>query len=345
MAHPDLVFESVAADRDPAASFPIVLHVDPDLDGVVSSYLAIALLTTGSSPPGADALARYVDLVDSGHIGLSQDQPFTLYAAYMLLANRLALRTWRNAEDRYRACVEQGLSVVAFVSEQLAQARHSVLDIDALACPGLFGPHDRDEIHRDLERYRAKLRDPRTHAKRLRLRLPGQFGGTQDVDALLVRDVQNPDDPHRVLFFKDWARTDRVLAAERAGFVALSVFMSRSIDGQKSRCLISVRPGDGVSLSGLGAMLDQAEAARRVELSGVDDRAVDTETGRPKLSRAGYANSDPWYDGRAHGDTIVDSPRSGTVLTAEEIEQIMVRFGGRRGGDGSAQVARRDPWK
>ena len=80
-------------------------------------------------------------------------------------------------------------------------------------------------------------------------------------------------------------------------------------------------------------MLDQAEAARRVELSGVDDRAVDTETGRPKPSRAGYANSDPWYDGRAHGDTIVDSPRSGTVLTAEEIEQIMVRFGGRTEGE------------
>ncbi len=152
------------------------------------------------------------------------------------------------------------------------------------------------------------------------------------MDCLLVRDVQNPDDPDRVLFFKDWARTDRLLAPERKGFVALSVFMSRSIDGLP-RCLLSVRPGDGVSLRGLGALLDQAEAARRQELYGVDDRAVDLKTGEPKPARSGYPNSDPWYDGRAHGDTIVDSPRSGTVLTADEIERIVVQFGGRAEGD------------
>jgi hypothetical protein len=332
LAQPDLVTESVPPGRDVSAPFTIVLHVDPDLDGVVSSYLAVSLLTTGKFPPGAEALARYVDRVDSGHVGLTQDQPFTLYAAYMLLAHRLALRSWQTPEDRYRACAEQGLSIVAFVADQIAQTGRSVFDIDALASPGLFGPHDRDEVRRDLDRYQAKLRDPRTHATRLRLRLPGQFGGTEDVDCLLVRDVQNPDDAERVLFFKDWARTDRLLAAERNGFVALSVFMSRSIDGQ-SRCLLSVRPGDGVSLRGLGALLDQAEAARRRELHGEDDRLVNPETGEPKPARAGYTKSDPWYDGRAHGDTIVDSPRSGTVLTADEIERIMVQFGGRAQGE------------
>ncbi len=121
LAHADLVAEHAASGRDAAAPFSIVLHVDPDLDGVVSSYLAVALLTTGSFPPGAEALARYVDRVDGGHTGLSQDQPFTLYAAYMLLAHRLALRSWREPVDRYRACVEEGLSIVAFVAEQLAR--------------------------------------------------------------------------------------------------------------------------------------------------------------------------------------------------------------------------------
>ena len=220
LAHPDLVAESLRPDRDPAAPFRIVLHVDPDLDCVVSAYLAVALLTDGSVPPGALALANYVDRVVSGHVGLSQDQPFTLYAAYMLLAHRLTLRSWREPEDRYRACVEQGLCIVRFVAEHLAQVGNSIFDIDAFACPGLFGPHDRDEVRRDLDRYWAKLRDPETHARRLRLRLPGQFGGTQEVDTLLVRDVQNSDDPQRVLFFKDWARTDRLLATERNGFVA-----------------------------------------------------------------------------------------------------------------------------
>ena len=197
---------------------------------------------------------------------------------------RCWLTGWRcghgeKPEDRYRACVEQGLAIVAFVSEQLAQAQRSIFDIDVLACPGLFGPHDRDEVHRDLERYRAKLHDPRTHATRLRLRLPGQFGGTQDVDTLLVSDVQNPDDPHRVLFFKDWARTDRLLAAERTGFVVLSVFMSRSIGG-RSRCLVSVRPAMVSVCADLVHCSTRPRPSVRGELYGVDDRGVNTETGR-----------------------------------------------------------------
>ena len=84
----------------------------------------------------------------------------------------------------------------------------------------------------------------------------------------------------------------------------------------------------GASLRGLGSLLDQAESDRRRHLYGVDDRATDPATGAAKPPRPGYANSDPWYDGRAHGYTIVDAPRAGTLLTADEIEAIFLRFGG-----------------
>jgi hypothetical protein len=46
------------------------------------------------------------------------------------------------------------------------------------------------------------------------------------------------------------------------------------------------------------------------------------------VPRPGYGNADPWYDGRAQGYTIVDAPRSGTMLTADEIESIFLLFGG-----------------
>jgi hypothetical protein len=57
------------------------------------------------------------------------------------------------------------------------------------------------------------------------LSLPGQFGGQFEIDALLVRDVQNANDPDRCIFFKDWARTDRARSAGGEGFLGLSVFM------------------------------------------------------------------------------------------------------------------------
>lgn len=59
---------------------------------------------------------------------------------------------------------------------------------------------------------------------------------------------------------------------------------------------------------------------------GVDDRVLDPTTGQVKPPRAGYPNSDPWYDGRAHHYTIVDSPREGTLLSAEEIEDVFLAF-------------------
>jgi hypothetical protein len=328
VAHPDLVLDAVDPGRKADDPFTIVLHMDPDLDCLASAYLAISVLTAGTFPAGVEALARYIDRVDSGHISVTQDNPFTLYSAYMLVAHRLTLRTWRTREDMWREYIRQGLPLVEFATECVVREQRSILEIDAFDCPGLFGPDDRETVRRDLDRYRHKLQDPTTHATRLRLRLPGQLGGTAEIDALLARDVENPDDPGRVLFFKDWARTDRQLPANKAGFAALSVFLSRSTVGVP-RCILSVRPDSGVCLRGLGALLDEAEAARRVERHGVDDRVEDPRTHQPLPRRPGYPNADPWYDGRAHGYTIIDAPRSGTLLSAEEIERLFIAFGGR----------------
>jgi hypothetical protein len=146
VAHPDLVRESIAPDRDPSALFQLVLHADPDLDCVVSAYLASVVLTTGDLPAGAAELARYVDRVDGGHVGLSQEFPFTLFAAYMILAHRLFLRTWAAPEDCWRVCIEQALPLVGHVAAAMTGMGRSVLEVDAFSCPGLFGPHDRAEV-------------------------------------------------------------------------------------------------------------------------------------------------------------------------------------------------------
>src|SRR5262249_4067506 len=136
--------------------------------------------------------------------------------------------------------------------------------------------------------------------------------------------------PERCMFFKDWARTDADHCPNGRGFIALCVFMSADAR-QVRRCILSVTPDSGASLRGLAALLDEAEGKRRQEIFGTDDRLLDPVTGAPRTPRPGYANADPWYDGRAHGHTIVDAPRSGTVLTAEEIEQIFLHFGGSSG--------------
>jgi hypothetical protein len=160
-----------------------------------------------------------------------------------------------------------------------------------------------------------------------RLQLPGQLGGTVECEALFVRDTPSASDAERCLFFRDWARTDAAHGPNGRGFVALSIFLQ---EGQRQvrRCILSVTPDSGASLRGLGPLLDEAETTRRKQVYGMDDRITDPATGAAKPPRPGYSNADPWYDGRAHGHTLVDGPRSGTLLTADEIEALFLQFGG-----------------
>jgi hypothetical protein len=83
-----------------------------------------------------------------------------------------------------------------------------------------------------------------------------------------------------------------------------------------TRYILSVDPLAGVTLKGLGAELERAETEKRRQLG--QQRPI-----TPK--RPGYANSDPWYDGRSPllNYMVVDTPRGGTVLTAQEIRAIV----------------------
>jgi hypothetical protein len=325
--HTPLLEGALAPHRRPEDPFTIVLHEQPDLDGVAASYLARAYLTTGAFPQGSEALGRYLDLIDQGALGMSLANPFSLYAAYQVLLGRLLRLQWNTPQEQWQERVTRGLELVGYVVAEAARADVPLPLVDAFRCPGLFTEEDRAEVASDRDRYQRKLANPNCRARRVLLHLPGEFGGQEAAETLLVRDVQNASDPEACLFFKDWARTDAEHCPNGKGFVGLSVFMSKSAE-EKRRCILSVTPGKGVTLEGLGALLDQAESERRKQAyHGVDDRVTHPVTGQPIPPRPGYANADPWYDGRAHGYTIIDAPRSGTLLTADKIEEIFLRFG------------------
>jgi len=326
LQNPELVLESQRVDRNPADPFTIVLHEWPDLDCVASAYLASQLLTTGEFPGSVDALVQYVDATDSGNLGVTQENPHSLYAAYMLTLHDQGLEVEKPKNEMWIDAVQTGLKLIDFVLKQIDEHGVSILEADAFKCPGIFRQRDRQEIERDLSRYTSSLNDPAKCPRKLELTLPTQFGGSKEVSSLLIRDVQNAGDTERCIFFKDWARSDKDHAPKSEGFVALSVFLAEN-EHQTRRAIISVKPNSTTTLKGLGPLLETAESAKRTELFGTDDRATDPETGIARPKRTGFDNSDPWYDGRAQNFTIVDAPRGGTVLTADEIEEIFIKFG------------------
>jgi hypothetical protein len=323
--HAHLVRDTVDSWSDPSRPFTFVLHHHPDLDCAAAAFLANAYLTTGRFPDGARALANYVDRVDAGHPGFSHAQPFTLYAAHQVLGHRLGKRSWPSPAACFEAWVRASWRVLAFVLDEMARQNQSIWNVDSFATPGVMSADDRAEVRADRDRYYKKLTDPKTKARHGTLRLPGQFGGSVEAETLMVRAVLDPGDPERCIYLKDWARTDTKYAKNGTGFVGLSVFVPAG-PNIVQRCILSVNPASNASLEGLGALLEQAETERRLASFGKDQRLFDPNTGERLPDRIGYANPDPWYDGRNQAYTIVDSPRAGTVLSADEIEGVFLRF-------------------
>jgi hypothetical protein len=323
--HAHLVRDTVDSWSDPSRPFTFVLHHHPDLDCAAAAFLANAYLTMGRFPDAARALANYVDRVDAGHPGFSHAKPFTLYAAHLYLGYRFSKQSWPSPAPRFDAWVRASWRVIAFVLDAMARQNQSIWDVDAFAAPEVMDAGDRAEVLADRDRYYKKLTDPKTKARRRTLSLPGQLGGVVETETLMVRDVLDPSDPERCIYFKDWARTDTKYAKNGTGFVGLSVFVPA---GPKTaqRCILSVKPDSDASLEGLGALLEQAETERRLARFGKDQRLVDANTGERLPDRIGYASPDPWCDGRDQAYTIVDAPRSGTVLSADEIEGVFLRF-------------------
>jgi len=332
LAHPRLLDRAVIPSRLATAPFTLVLHENPDLDCVASAYLAWTYLTTGEYPSGGPVLADYVDGVDGGSLGVTVARPFTLQCAYRQLMVRVYNQRWHARQQAWTSLVRHGMDLVGVVAQAAYDRGVSVQDIDAFALSAVLTDADRAEVLRDRDRYLAKLRSPGCHVRRAWLELYDEHGRLTRVPALLARDVQNPDDLDRCVYFKDWARSDAALAGAEPGFVALCVYQGESVE-QLRRCILSVTPESGLSLQGLGELLDDAEAERRIEIHGVDNRVRDPVRGEPLAPRPGYRNADPWYDGRSHRYTILDSPRSGTLLTADEIEALFLRFGRCRAAD------------
>jgi hypothetical protein len=325
LAHPELIDGTLKPWRRSDSPYVIVMHESPDLDSAAACFLAESYLLDRRFPAGSAALAAYVDSVTLGSAGFSPANRYSLYAAFMQLAHRAALRDWARRDEQWTQVLREAGQVIAYVLKTAAGGRLEIGAVDAFKTPGVLGVIDRRELDADYERYGQKLADPRHRAGRLRLRLPTLDGDRVEFDMLFARDVQNDDDPDRCILFKDWSRSDRDRCPESGGFLGLCV-MSRQGDQGPCHCTISVRPDSRASLRALAVFLEEEECARRTQRFGIDDRIRNPNTGETRSPRPGYGNADPWYDGRSHHESIVASPRGGSLLSSEQIEAIIARF-------------------
>ena len=95
--------------------------------------------------------------------------------------------------------------------------------------------------------------------------------------------------------------------------------------------------GTGANLAAMAAWIRDRDGSRLIHYEGDHENCSYADVysrmyaGLAEVAAIGHrqepGTTDPRHDGRAHGYTIVDSPRSGTVLTADEIEAVFQEFG------------------
>lgn len=314
-----VLMEEIRANRH----HPIfVTHTVPDLDAVAAVYAA---LSVWRNMPGLDKkLVDYITAKDCGE-GVDHD---------LLSSIGLFFAVFVEAAEDDRERMILGLRLLEIFNSAVTDGwilpgRTNLSDLSALrdACPNV------------LERFRRhvqQLQALEARASSFPVEVLSDDGAILPcTGCLLCFDHTQP----YVVGFKEYFRSLR----EEDGTFRYDLLLVFSQEHSRCRGVISVRPESGLRLRGLGGLLDAAETeksqmrdmhrdewsaqeqetARQRGLLGDGEPTLIRNTASP---RKGYGNADPWYDGRGHGWTIVDAPHSGTVLSKDEICEVLKRF-------------------
>jgi hypothetical protein len=341
----------------------IALHADPDFDAIVSTVLAMELVETGRFPIEARRLVEYADRVDQGvERPPLPERRFELYPLILMLqhlprsdAHRTALGLPESLPTRSELASIAGRDAMGDIadanSDELtlrlgmrlvrmwasaasaadAEISKRLEDDPVAAALASALEHDATRFQRACDRLQTTtLRLPCVTPDSAPIELPAAIlplpepvpaGSSRDAD----RSVGEGTTAAAIACDKIYLRTGGGGLGRPYPVTVVEKARRPSHDGiARSRWIVavdeasrSIDPAARADLRGLAASLEWAEQRRRRELGIRDSRRGATRF--PEFP--GIA--DPWYDGRGHQWTIVDSPRDGTVLDRGELEAIL----------------------
>ncbi|EIC22289.1 toll/interleukin-1 receptor domain-containing protein [Thiorhodovibrio frisius] len=285
--------------------FTFGTHIHPDWDAMVSFYLADHLLRTAELPSQAvcNALRDAADSVDQGRAKAGDDafRPFLIYLYWQ--SQRM---DWESLLLQGKALIEQ---VIVRTAERQRLARENnqpvpILDFTAPLDPAIGYVQERTALQADYKDFLQDLKATISEEIFLPYRSNEERLANAARPCTMLAFQQYPQS----LLFKYWVR--------EGNHGDLMVVPSFSEDGTLQRVVLSVRGDGGYHLPYLGYALEQAEEQKRKLLG----RA---RGGKPRYPDNYCTNDDPWYDGRGHHFTIIDAPRSGTLLTYDEVLAVV----------------------
>src|SRR3972149_4826768 len=269
-------------------TFTYVTHKNPDWDGMVSFYLCNYIVQNGMLPSAGitNALCTATDIIDQGRAkkGSSLNRPFLIYN--MMCYNE---KNWENL-------LRQGCRLIDDVIANYGAKINRWSFLDPLDLPDLYR-RECEQLYQDREYFDQDL----ANCFDFEIFIPSRDEILTPVKAIAFKNAPKSK------MTKYWIRED-------TDYKVLIIPYER--EGTIYRVVISVDPLSNYLLPCLGYELECAETEKRVKIG-------KRRTGRPRFETEYSDNEDPWYDGRSHGFTIIDSPSQGTVLSYEEVINII----------------------
>ena len=298
LAHPDYIRQQII-NKEKTDKLTIVVHHYPDLDAVSGAWFGRCIALGQEITAAHRVWAAYVCSVDQGYTRLNSEHPVTVYSLFMMRMEQIRQQGY-SGEARDNELLAKGFLFVETILAALATGKN-LADTAWLEQVAEF-QRERQQIKADYLCYQQDMQTADLTAVQL-LRKDRQ--GREQVVGLWISQ------PESVLF-KSWARGDTYRSGSEQGFIFSAIQLN------PTRFILSVAPDSKVFLQGLGDLLEKRETEKRLAQGYV----------RTGNNRPGYSSPDPWYDGRspAHNYTIIDSPRSGTVLTKAEIEAVFEEY-------------------
>ena len=269
----------------------LVTHKNPDLDAIGGIFFSEYLIKYKKLTNIFYKLSKYIKRIDMGLVYINPKTPFTIYSIYMGSCHIINNIKGINNYEKDLLKLEKGKEILNYIVEK--EDFSEILDEEFFKKYSWFNKA-KNLIEEDYEKY---LKD-KEKSEKIKIFLPVKNGKSGDfVNGLLI---ENPES----MFFKVWARSENYI------FLAVNF--------NNKRYIISVDPEKNFYLKGLGDILNKAEQEKRIL-----NKVKIIEKNRP-----GYNMPDPWYDGRnkLHNYTIIDTPRNGTLLTWDEIKNIIFGY-------------------
>lgn len=336
---PNLILDNIDNSSN---SIEFLINGYKKVDYHVAVYFSISLIKLGRLPKYYKELLDYIESCEEEKVIFDSSNKINLFSMISIIEFIPEVETIENKNERLIKIFERGLEIIDYAHKRLEKVS-KIIPSDFFDKSIFRENDDFPEIDRILKDYNDYIEDT-TNDKIYQVSFDAiDFNGNLKlVEALVFKESKT------CLFGAYWSRNDSRAPSGKGYDVIVSP--EKLYSGKKSmkrselehdlskknislnRYRINCNINSGINLKGLGMYLELYEQLKEESAFDFDRSKLEIwrNSGPKNLKRykeSKWSKSQyPWYDGRNHEYSFVDSPTVDSLLTLDEVVELLANY-------------------